>query len=243
MASGLPPRMMSVPRPAMLVAMVTAPLRPAWATISASRWWCLALSTWCGMPRLSSSRRSARSARWRPCPPGSAGRARSISRISRAGTVLLLAALCARSPRLVASRAISPSNSSPWSDRSTSHLLIRSISSTMAVYFSRSVRKITSGWLRRLEMAVGGDGDHVELVDLPELVGLGHGRAGHAADLVVELEEVLQGDGGQGLVLFLDPHPFLGLHGLVQAVAPIAAGHAPAGELVDDDHLVARCTM
>ena len=38
MASGLPPRMMSVPRPAMFVAMVTAPLRPAWATISASRW-------------------------------------------------------------------------------------------------------------------------------------------------------------------------------------------------------------
>ena len=29
--------MMSVPRPAMLVAMVTAFLRPAWATISASR--------------------------------------------------------------------------------------------------------------------------------------------------------------------------------------------------------------
>ena len=38
MASGLPPRMMSVPRPAMFVAMVTAPFRPAWATISASRW-------------------------------------------------------------------------------------------------------------------------------------------------------------------------------------------------------------
>ena len=35
--SGLPPRMMSVPRPAMFVAMVTAPMRPAWATISASR--------------------------------------------------------------------------------------------------------------------------------------------------------------------------------------------------------------
>ena len=33
----LPPRMMSVPRTAMLVAMVTAPERPAWATISASR--------------------------------------------------------------------------------------------------------------------------------------------------------------------------------------------------------------
>ncbi len=37
MKSGLPPSRMSVPRPAMLVAIVTAPLRPACATISASR--------------------------------------------------------------------------------------------------------------------------------------------------------------------------------------------------------------
>ncbi len=50
MNSGLPPSMMSVPRPAMLVATVTAPLRPAWATIAASRSWYLAFSTSCGMP-------------------------------------------------------------------------------------------------------------------------------------------------------------------------------------------------
>src|SRR5262249_49732797 len=49
--SGLPPSRMSVPRPAMLVAMVTAPWRPAWATISASRSWYLALSTSWRMPR------------------------------------------------------------------------------------------------------------------------------------------------------------------------------------------------
>ena len=35
--SALPPSTISVPRPAMLVAMVTMPSRPAWATISASR--------------------------------------------------------------------------------------------------------------------------------------------------------------------------------------------------------------
>ena len=50
MNSGLPPRMMSVPRPAMLVAIVTAPLRPACATISASRSWYLAFKTWCVIP-------------------------------------------------------------------------------------------------------------------------------------------------------------------------------------------------
>ena len=40
----------------MLVATVTAPTRPAWATISASRKCCLALRTSWGMPRFSSSR-------------------------------------------------------------------------------------------------------------------------------------------------------------------------------------------
>ena len=39
-----------MPRPAMLVAMVTAPKRPACATISASRSWYFAFSTTCLMP-------------------------------------------------------------------------------------------------------------------------------------------------------------------------------------------------
>ena len=47
--SGLPPRRMSVPRPAMFVLTVMAPLRPAWATTNASRSWCLALRTACGI--------------------------------------------------------------------------------------------------------------------------------------------------------------------------------------------------
>ncbi len=49
---------MSVPRPAMLVAMVIMPGRPAWATIRASLACCLALSTWCGSFSLSSSAES-----------------------------------------------------------------------------------------------------------------------------------------------------------------------------------------
>ena len=55
MNSALPPSMMSVPRPAMLVATVTAPLRPAWATISASRACSLAFSTLGRTPRFLSS--------------------------------------------------------------------------------------------------------------------------------------------------------------------------------------------
>ena len=59
MNSALPPKRISVPRPAMLVAIVTAPLRPDCATISDSRstFSGLALSNSYGMP--SSSRSSA----------------------------------------------------------------------------------------------------------------------------------------------------------------------------------------
>ena len=46
--STLPPSTMSVPRPAMLVAIVIIFGRPACAMISASLACCLALSTWCG---------------------------------------------------------------------------------------------------------------------------------------------------------------------------------------------------
>ena len=48
--SALPPSRMSVPRPAMLVAIVTMPRRPACATISASRSWYFAFSTTCLTP-------------------------------------------------------------------------------------------------------------------------------------------------------------------------------------------------
>ena len=43
------PSLMSVPRPAMFVAIVTAPGWPASMTISASRAWFFALSTSCGI--------------------------------------------------------------------------------------------------------------------------------------------------------------------------------------------------
>ena len=95
------------------------------------------------------------------------------------------------------------------------------------------------GIIDAMKRLVRRNGDHVELVDFPELGGLGHGGAGHAADFVVELEEVLQRDGGQRLVLFLDADALLGFDGLVQAVAPVAARHQAAGEFIDDDHLLA----
>ena len=158
-ASGLPPSTMSVPRPAMLVAMVTAPLRPAWATIDGLALVVLGVEhdvrTPLGAQLASRASRCSRS-RW--CRPGPAGRARG-----RRG-----------SPRR--RRPTSPARSG----RSTS---------------SRSSRIIGS---------LVGMTTHVEVVDLAELGRLGLGGAGHARQLVVHAEVVLEGDRGEGLVLALD---------------------------------------
>ena len=84
---------------------------------------------------------------------------------------------------------------------------------------------------------VGRDRHDLQLVDLVEFLSLGECGAGHARKLVVEAEEVLEGDRGEGDRLLLDRNTFLGLDRLVEAVRPAAPGHRPPGELVDDDHL------
>ena len=84
---------------------------------------------------------------------------------------------------------------------------------------------------------VGRDADHPELVDLVQLGRLGLGGTGHAGELVVEPEVVLQRDGRQRLVLGLDLDVLLGLDGLVHALVVAPAHQHAAGELVDDDDL------
>ncbi len=84
---------------------------------------------------------------------------------------------------------------------------------------------------------VGRDDHHVELVDRVELRRLGVGGAGHARQLPVHAEVVLERDRGEGLVLLLDGDALLGLDRLVQAVGPAPPRHLAAGELVDDDDL------
>ena len=82
------------------------------------------------------------------------------------------------------------------------------------------------------------DHHRLEAVDLLELVGFGVCGAGHAGELAVHAEIVLEGDRGERLVLVLDRHVLLRLHRLVQAVRPAPSLHQPAGELVDDGHSV-----
>ena len=77
----------------------------------------------------------------------------------------------------------------------------------------------------------------LELVGRVELGGLGVGRARHPRELLVEAEEVLEGDRRHRAGLLLDPHVLLGLDRLVQPVRPAAPEEHAARELVDDEDL------
>src|SRR5690606_27775860 len=77
---------------------------------------------------------------------------------------------------------------------------------------------------------VGGDRHHAEPVGGLEFGGLGLRGTGHAGELVVEPEVVLQGARGQRLVLGFDLDAFFGLDGLVHALVVAAPGQDAAGE-------------
>ena len=114
---------------------------------------------------------------------------------------------------------------------------ISTISSMSALNLAVLVAEDEVGVVLADHLAVGRDRDDLELVDLVELLGLGHRRAGHAGELVVEAEVVLERDRGEGHALALDAQALLGLDRLVEALAPAPARHLAAGELVDDDDL------
>ena len=78
------------------------------------------------------------------------------------------------------------------------------------------------------------DLDDVEVVDLDELLLLRLRGAGHARELLVEAEVVLERDRRERDVLLADARALLRLDRLVQTLAPATALHDPARELVDD---------
>ena len=84
---------------------------------------------------------------------------------------------------------------------------------------------------------VGGDLHDVQLVNGGKFLLLRQRRTGHAGELLIQAEIVLEGDGGQSLALPLDGHMLLGLDGLMQTLGVAAAEHQTAGELVHDDDL------
>ena len=71
-----------------------------------------------------------------------------------------------------------------------------------------------------------------------ELIRLGLRRTGHSAQFCVHTEIVLDRDRRQRLGFPLDFDAFLGLHGLVQSIAPPSSGKDTAGVFINDQDLV-----
>ena len=74
-----------------------------------------------------------------------------------------------------------------------------------------------------------------QLVDLVEFRRFGFRRTGHARQLLIHAEIILESDGRQRLVLALDFDVLFGFHRLVQTIGPAPPRHHASGELVDDD--------
>ena len=86
---------------------------------------------------------------------------------------------------------------------------------------------------------VRGDFNNPQAVDLLEFLGFGRRRPGHAGELFIQAEVVLERDRGKRQVLRLYRAPLLRLDRLVQAFGEPAASHHPPGELVDQHDIVA----
>ena len=84
---------------------------------------------------------------------------------------------------------------------------------------------------------VGRNDQDLQLVNFPELLRLGVGRAGHPRQFGVHPEIILEGDRCQGLIFLFDLDMFLRLEGLMEAVAVPSPGHDPSGEFIHDDDL------
>ena len=79
--------------------------------------------------------------------------------------------------------------------------------------------------------------NHAQAVDFGKFLGFGQGCAGHAGQLVIKAEVVLEGDRGQRGVLRLDIDLFLGLDRLMQPLRKTAPRHHPSGEFINQHHL------
>ena len=85
---------------------------------------------------------------------------------------------------------------------------------------------------------MGGNDHHFEAINALEFVRLGIGGAGHARQLGVHAEIILESDAGQRLVLALNWHAFLGLDRLMKAIRPAPPSQGAAGKFINDDHFL-----
>ena len=85
---------------------------------------------------------------------------------------------------------------------------------------------------------VRGQINDFKFVNVRKFGRFGQRRTGHAGELLVEAEIILERDRGQGLVLGLDVDALFRLDGLVEAFGKAASFHHPSAELVDQHDLI-----
>ena len=96
-------------------------------------------------------------------------------------------------------------------------------------------RLIDEVWLINTQhCAVCRNGHHLQVIGVHKLCCFGLSRTCHAGQLVVHAEIVLQRDGGESLVLFVDTKIFFRFNSLVNTFTPATTLKHTARELVND---------
>ena len=80
-----------------------------------------------------------------------------------------------------------------------------------------------------------GDYDDRQPVDFVELLSFAGGGAGHPGQFAIHAEVILNRDGSVDDVARSNGHPFLGLDGLMQAIAQLTIWHQAAGKVIHQD--------
>ena len=84
---------------------------------------------------------------------------------------------------------------------------------------------------------VGRHYHHIQAIDLLELLCLSKGRTGHTTELLIQAEEILEGNSCQRHTLLLNGHAFFRFDRLVEAFVIAVANLEAASVLIDNDHL------
>ena len=82
---------------------------------------------------------------------------------------------------------------------------------------------------------------HIQAVHLLELFRFSKGRTGHATQLFIQAEEILERNSRECAAFLQNRHTFFGLNRLVQPFAIAAALHQTAGVFVHDDYFAVIC--
>ena len=79
------------------------------------------------------------------------------------------------------------------------------------------------------------DDNGFQAVNFLEFISFRIGGTGHAGELLVHTEVVLEGNRSESLVFLLNLNAFFSFDGLMQTIGPAASFHQAAGEFVNDD--------